>query len=460
MPEPNHQLREARTRTRSHTTGHELQRPELADLVNAWIYRDNGNVVELSGNYIGKLERGVHRWPSEHVRAGLRAVLGAVTDAELGFRPVRRTTSLTSMGPETDSPTLLQSAGKEVDDVLRRTFLLSATAAGVGTMLGLESARHGLNRAVTDGASADLADWYEVVREYGDVHVAYTSTELRELLLVDILNLQMALSLSTDPGHRRELYKVGALLSHYMAQAVGDIGQRRDATRWWRTAHMTADSSRDMHIMMYIRGRKAIRAIYDGQPPQVIIDEISKSDELIKQGPVIGRPSLVAARAQTMALMGRADEAESSLIELRDTFSALPSDMTGDHSWHCWAYPEERLRFAESFVYSHLGDVRSAEKAQQAALALYPPSSLRGPIQIHLQHALCLVRSGDHDDGASRATETLASLPSDYRTRFVMGLGEQVLAAVPRDHRHHPAVKDLHEVLRDDAEHSRKAIEA
>ncbi|WP_433657992.1 hypothetical protein ACQPW1_39590 [Nocardia sp. CA-128927] len=428
--------------------------------MNAWVYRTSGRVIELSGNYIGKLERGAFRWPNEDVRAGLRAVLDTATDAELGFRPVRRAARVTTIEPDRDSPIILQSAAKEVDDVLRRTFLLSATAAGVGTMLGLESARHGLNRAVTGGALADLADWYEVVREYGDVYVTQTSAELREMLLVDILNLQMALSMSTDQSERRELYKVGALLSHYMAQAVGDVGQRRDAARWWRTARLTADSSGDLHTMLYIRGRKAIRAIYDGQPPQVIIDEISESDDLIEQGPIAGRPSLIAARAQTLALQGRADEAEEALIDLRDTFSALPSDMTGDHSWHCWAYPEERLRFAESFVYSHLGDVHSAEKAQQAALALYPPSSVRGPIQIYLQHALCLVRSGGHEDGASHATETIEGLRSDYRTRFVMGLGEQVLAAVPPERRHRPAVKDLHEVLRADAERSLKAVES
>ncbi|WP_454195990.1 hypothetical protein [Nocardia sp. Marseille-Q1738] len=461
MSEPNHQLSAARARTRSKLTGHPLSRAEVADAVNAWVYRQTGRVIQLSGNYIGKLERGVFRWPNSEYRAGLRAVLGVATDAELGFRPVERGAGAISMGPdENDPPTFLPTAGKEVDDVLRRTFLLSASAAGVGMALGLESARHGLNRAVSDGFSVDVDDWHEIVREYGAAAVTHTAAELHEMLLVDVLSLQMALGMSSDPAQRRALYKIGALLSQYLAQAVGDLGQRREAKRWWRTACYAADSSGDRHTMMHVRGRKAIRAIYDGQSPEIIIDEISKSHDLIADGPAVGRPSLLAARAQSFALLGRAEDAESSLVALRETFAALPSQMTNDHGWHCWAYPEERVRFAESFVYSHLGDTRRAEEAQSAALGLYPPNSRRGPVQIELQRALCLVTTGDPTQGAGYATTTLEALPTEHRTQFVMGLGEQVLAAVPSDQRRTRSARELHELLRDHVARERRAIES
>lgn len=66
---------------------------ELADLVNAWVFEhtEGGRVIELDANYIGKLEQGSIRWPQDpNRRAGLRAVLGVATDAELGFRRPRR----------------------------------------------------------------------------------------------------------------------------------------------------------------------------------------------------------------------------------------------------------------------------------------------------------------------------------------------------------------------------------
>lgn len=452
MSEPNHKLSAARTRVRSELTGHPLSRAELADAVNAWVYRETGRMIQLSANYIGKLERGVFRWPNADYRAGLRSVLGVTTDAELGFRPVGRATGVVRMeANENDSPKFLPSVGKEVDDMLRRTFLFSAPAVGVGMALGSESARHGLNLAVSEGVSLDLDDWNEIVREYGAAAVTHTATELRQALLVDVMSLEIAMHRSSDPAYRRQLYRIGALLSQYLAQAIGDLGQRREAVRWWRTANYAADCSGHLHAMMYVRGRRAIRSIYDGQAPELIIDEIGKSDDLIAKGPHQGRPSLLAARAQSFALLGRPEEAEESLAALRETFAALPSAMTKDHSWHCWAYAEERVRFAESFVYSHLGDMRRAEEAQSAALALYPPHSRRGPIQIELQRALCLVSAGDPTEGAGYATTTLEGLPIEHRTRFVMGLGEQVLAAVPKDQRRTRSARELHELLRDDA---------
>ncbi|MEV6254460.1 hypothetical protein AB0L97_14515 [Nocardia sp. NPDC051911] len=434
-----------------------MSRAELADAVNAWVYRRTDRAVQLSGNYIGKLERGVFHWPNADYRAGLRAVLGVATDAELGFRPVEGGIGGDTMESD-DPPIFLPSAGKEVDDVQRRTFLLSTSAAGVGMAFGLESARHGLNRAMSEGVPIDLEDWNETVREYGAAYVTHTSTELQEMLLVDVLGLEVALGLSRSASQRRELYKIGALLSQYMAQSIGDLGRRREGARWWRTARYAADCSGDPHTIMFVRGRKAIRGIYDGLDPEAIIEEIGKCDPLIADGPAVGRPSLLAARAQSFALLGRADEAESALNDLRETFADLPSSMTKDHGWHCWAYPEERVKFTESFVYSHLGDSRRAEEAQAAALNLYPPNSRRGPVQIELQRAICLVSAGDPTEGAGHATTTLAGLPIEHRTRFVMGLGEQVLAAVPKGQRRMRSALELHELLRDDAFCREKAI--
>jgi hypothetical protein len=389
-------------------------------------------------------------WPSDDYRAEQRAALGAATDAEPGFEPPNRSGGAGSIGADRTAP-LVSLAGEEVDDVLRRTFLTKVSLAGASAALGLEMARHGFNRAIAERAEADIADWYEIVREYDNIHVTDTSKRLYEMMPTDILCLQLALGQTSSADQRQELYKVGALLSYYMAQAVGDLGQRREATRWWRTARFAADASGDPHIMLWIRGRAAIRGIYDGRPPAVIIDAINEADELMATGPVVGLPGLLAARAQSFALLGRANEAESDLQALRDAFSDLPSDMTADQGWYCWAYPEERVRFAESFVYSHLGNIKAADTAQQAALRLYPPSFVREPTQIELLRALSLVRSGDCTEGARHATAMMEQLPAEYRSRVAMGLSEQVFDAIPPEERGRAAVAELRELIRSDA---------
>jgi hypothetical protein len=50
-------------------------------------------------------------------------------------------------------------------------------------------------------------------------------------------------------------------------------------------------------------------------------------------------------------MLGRADDAEAALRQLREVFAGLPSEATGTReSWFAW--PEYRLRHTESFVHS------------------------------------------------------------------------------------------------------------
>ncbi|MGC9671012.1 hypothetical protein ACNTMW_31245 [Planosporangium sp. 12N6] len=69
-----------------------MSRQELAEALNLHVLNATGRVVALDGNYVGKLERGEHRWPRADYRAAFRAVLGAATDSELGFFVLRRST--------------------------------------------------------------------------------------------------------------------------------------------------------------------------------------------------------------------------------------------------------------------------------------------------------------------------------------------------------------------------------
>ncbi|BCJ66436.1 hypothetical protein [Polymorphospora rubra] len=86
MEQPNDLLRKARMRRPSTSgSGRASSRQELAEAVNARVFATTGRVACLDGNYVGKLERGRHRWPGADYRAAFRAVLGAVSDAELGF---------------------------------------------------------------------------------------------------------------------------------------------------------------------------------------------------------------------------------------------------------------------------------------------------------------------------------------------------------------------------------------
>jgi transcriptional regulator with XRE-family HTH domain len=70
-----------------------MSRQELAEAVNARVYATTGRRARLDAGYIGKLERGTHRWPRADHRRGLRDVLGVTTDVEIGMYNVRRSVS-------------------------------------------------------------------------------------------------------------------------------------------------------------------------------------------------------------------------------------------------------------------------------------------------------------------------------------------------------------------------------
>lgn len=110
QPRKNHLLRRARLARRSPSgSGRPMSRQELAEAVNALIYATTGRRVALDGNYIGKLERGRYRWPYAHHRAGLRAVLGAERDADLGLYITRRDTD----DPSWDEPDVLERTAED-----------------------------------------------------------------------------------------------------------------------------------------------------------------------------------------------------------------------------------------------------------------------------------------------------------------------------------------------------------
>jgi hypothetical protein len=100
---PNGLISEARERLPApRRVGQCMSRAELADAVNATLHQLYPG-RDLSAHYVdhrwvGKLERGEHRWPSRERRAALRHVLGAATDADLGLYNPRRTGGRPNIG--------------------------------------------------------------------------------------------------------------------------------------------------------------------------------------------------------------------------------------------------------------------------------------------------------------------------------------------------------------------------
>jgi hypothetical protein len=193
--------------------------------------------------------------------------------------------------------------------------------------------------------------------------------------------------------------------------------------------------------MLWVRGREVVRAGYERRPVPVILQLASQAETRLDGVPPEALPEFFTGKAQTLALAGRHTEAEQALCQLRD----LP--VSSHHQDSLFDYAEENLRFTESFVYSHAGNFTKAERAQETALTLYSDDNLRGPAQIGMQRALCLVRIGDTTEGTRHALDTITNLPLAHRIRPIVDLGQKVLDSIPAHERNQTWAKEYDECL-------------
>ncbi len=352
----------------------------------------------------------------------------------------------------TDLARDLLTAGRGgIDDMQRRTFMLDLTGlTGLGVAapaLALEAARHGLSLSLAeDRAGVAVGEWQEIVEEYGYRYTSTPAAELLPALLADVLAIQYAMQRRPDDATVRQLQRSGALLAAIMAMAVANLGQLHEAQRWWRSARRVADESADPATIAWVRGREVIRALYEQRPVPSILKFAEQATALSKDAPPAKVRELISGHAQALSAVGRAEEAQALLRQVQEIDDRLPAE-TIPRSASIFGWSEDCLRFTESYVYSHLGAMRQADEAQSRALALYAANDHRGPAQIELQRALCMVHNGAIDEAVQHAHRIIEDLAAGDRIRPVVALGHEVLDLIPAQSRQRGAVQQFREFL-------------
>jgi tetratricopeptide (TPR) repeat protein len=308
----------------------------------------------------------------------------------------------------------------------------------------MDTLQHDFVLAVAEErADATLDQWQAIVAEYGYSYNQVPPAEVLGRLMMDLLAIQDLTRRRHDSRELSELRRTAAVLAAMMAMTVANLGELRHARRWWRSARQLAEQSADRDTILWVRGREVVLAMYERRPTTEVLGLAADAEQYAPRGtPATAAAELFSGKAQALALAGRRQEAVDTLAFLRDSiFEQLPSSITSDqHSLFGW--PEEKLRYTQSFVYSFLGDSGRADEAQNRAVQLYPKSHHRGRAQVELQRALCLVRDGDAEEGARHAHGTMNGLPPEHHIRLVVDLGQRVLDAVPAGDRSGAAVTE------------------
>jgi transcriptional regulator with XRE-family HTH domain len=414
---------------------------------------------------VWRWEKGMIK-PSETYRL-LYCKLFGMSEEELFFSPdsarlplAEGTAVIVSGGPlitpEVDELTARQSERNEgvtgpefppdiIEAVKRREFLAElAASTGLGAIgLPLEAARHGLNRSVAEERSAaDADEWNQIVLEHGESYLTTAPSDLIKPLMVDIIGLQNALQRNSAARSNRDLMSVAALLSVFTAQTLMNIGQVQEARRWWRTAKICADRSGNPYSVLWVRAREINRAP-EFRPAAAVLLLVDEAEGYVDHAPIDAVLEFLSAKALTLARVGRPNDAEGVLGQIRKRSSQLPGETKSLLVWD----RAGRLHGIESFVYSRLGQLEKTRSANAAALELQDSGNVLWLADDEMKLAFCLVRKGDVAEGLRHAQTVLALLPKQYRSQYLVSDAHELVRSIPASGRQLNAAHEYGEWL-------------
>jgi hypothetical protein len=496
VPEPNYLLRNARERTVSpYGSGQPLTRQELAELVNQAVYQASERVTTMDGLYIGKLERGVVRWPQDDYRTALRTVLRADTDRDLGFHPRRpsapaATTDLVPPGahprastglpagtgqkPARQARTLRHSkeqpadAGLEqlwtpgglavafslVEKVMpltgtpleRRHFLAlsgaALTAAAYEWLVAdpVRLAASLAGRSADSALIADLNDGVDLLRRLDDklggkaIHSMVTE-QLR--LVVRVLRHSRY---TEEDG--RSLYAVAAELARLAGWTSYDAGDHGTAERYWliglRAAHEADAPAIGANIL-----RCMAEQAYTTADPKTAVD-------LLRSARVGGRGRLTATESAMVAGIlaiahGRANDPRAAFIAADQAQQYIAESRPDeDPPYLYWAGPHIVELSAGSALLA-ADQAKAAIPHLRASVAGTPADNPQDLLQHQLILARAHAKAGDPDEAVSQIHDALDASPATSHrmvTGYLTEACQEIRAAG------HPGAQDIRDHLK------------
>lgn len=376
MPEPNNLLRNARLRVESPgSPGQPMSRQELADAINNYLFRLNykpGAVMRgaLDANHVGKWERGGTRWPAERYRMGLRAVLDAATDAELGLYSPRRAT---------------------VDSVDRKTFLKSTLGAGAGVVLARNAPPE------TAGLAAALAG---PTSHYRRMESSVASDQLT--LAVDA-HLNLAAGIVRDRLRTSSGYRVLSEVAGLSAWLAADRGDTATARQRYTDAIDYARRTNEPLLVSYMTASLGHFAVEAGNP-KAGLRLIERASTLVDDAtPDAARAWLESLRATAHAALGDRSATNGALRRAE----TLTNRQRGELRWPwVFAFDQPKAARYQASALGRLGDVRPATTAYAAAGPALTAAKPRALAQV--EHAHVASRAGDVAGACALAVEALA----------------------------------------------------
>ncbi len=336
------------------------------------------------------------------------------------------------------------ASDKEHTTERRRLMQEAATVAAVGAIAPILSALTDAWQAsepTLPGASVSrsmIVDWEEAA----DIHASRARLDPPAVVLaalaVDYAAMAPHLRQEQPGSVQRELAHAAARHTALIAGKWIDLGNRREAHRWWLTTRTLSDRSGDTLLASWLRSREALYRRGDPEEdPADLLQLAQDARRLAGKQDCVPLVGAVSAEAQILATMGRYEEAVKTLHWAEEIFDRLPA-FGGE--WCAWA--GRGLCFDQSLIYTLAGDVKRATQAQDVLLRGFADKDV-STVQVRLHRAALDART-DPAMGIDQAIRIIDSLSTDARRTRYLQAARVTLDALPERARSLPAAQELH----------------
>lgn len=332
-----------------------MSRRELAEAVNHYLWETYRQRESLTENDIGKLERGVTRWPGERRREAFRAVLHARTDAELGFyinrvmrsRPTYSTGAIA--GDQHDrlynndlpvdprdydsfetgllSATKRRMTRREVFRCLCGGFAAAALVNGCDRCGRPQRVIHALDVLLAtsdDTIGQAVENLNELVSHYSrNLRIASPTSVYNELLSVRSFAGSLLERVASTDRRRSDLVSIIGWLSNFLAIVTCDMGDHTAALLWCSDAEHRGREAGNPEIAGWAIHTKVTTAFYQGQASHAI--SLAEQGRHITPVGSVAFARIAAQEMRAWAMLRQPDEAESARRRAAEAMASLPS---------------------------------------------------------------------------------------------------------------------------------------
>ncbi|MFC3980708.1 helix-turn-helix domain-containing protein [Streptosporangium jomthongense] len=394
--------------------------------------RDLAGRIAWHHSVIGKWELGKNRPPVEAVKA-LDAELGA--GGELMAQALHA--AMTDADQARKSTVEAKASTQDEDeDMERRRLIQGAATVAVGgavapVLAALTDAWQTYGPRIS-GASVSqemIDDWEDAAEAHFERSYYDPPAVVLAALAVDYANLAPHLNRAQPEAVERDLAHAAARYSTLIAGEWYNLGNKREAYRWWKRTRTLADVSRDTVQASVLRSWEASHRRYDDGDVLPLLQEARR---LAGERPSLTLFSALRVEAQVLAMKGRTSEAIIALNQAETVLEGLPAQTPGTvrPDW-----------YTRSLVYTLAGDDRRADEAQDAARRAYDSGHIMSAV-FELHRAAAQAHT-DPEQGAQHALRTLDGLPVERRNNHILSDVQFTLAVLPEKAHALPAVREL-----------------